>query len=382
MKITDLRASLIKHPLPGEFHPTWGTGLILTELPMTLIQLETEEGITGYGALPANSLEGVIGVNVFIRNSLIGKDLFNTEEIGKVLRNASLRMTWPWGVEMAVWDAIGKACGQPVYKFWGGYQDKIKIYASLGEVRSAEERAEDALRLKEQGFAGIKLRFRNDDPKEDLKVVEAVLKAVGDSMAIMVDANQADALPGSSAFREWDYATAIRVGRELQQMGVLWLEEPLPRFELKGLQKLSDELDIMIAGGEKNQMVHEFKMLIDNDCYDILQGDASFSEGIFQLRKIAALAEANHKLFIPHTWCNCISLYANLQLAASLPNCPWFEYPYEEPGWGHPANHILFKEPFKFENGYVHVPQSPGLGFEIDEERLKNYIVPLPEELE
>ena len=74
MKITDLRASN-KTPVTGEFHPTWGTGLVLTELPMTLIQLETEEGITGYGALPANSLEGVVGVNVFIRNSLIGKDL-------------------------------------------------------------------------------------------------------------------------------------------------------------------------------------------------------------------------------------------------------------------------------------------------------------------
>lgn len=286
MKITDLRASLIKHPLPGEFHPTWGTGLVLTELPMTLIQLETEEGITGYGALPANSLEGVVGVNVFIRNSLIGKDLFNTEEIGKVLRNASLRMTWPWGVEMAVWDAIGKACGQPVYKFWGGYQDKIKIYASLGEVRSAEERAEDALRLKEQGFAGIKLRFRNDDPKEDLKVVEAVLKAVGDSMAIMVDANQADALPGSSAFREWDYATAIRVGRELQQMGVLWLEEPLPRFELKGLQKLSDELDIMIAGGEKIKWFMSLKCLLITIVMTFFRGTPAFPKGYSSLERL------------------------------------------------------------------------------------------------
>ena len=136
-------------------------------------------------------------------------------------------------------------------------------------------------------------------------------------------------------------------------MGVLWLEEPLARFDTAGLQKLCSELDMMVAGGEKNQMMHEFKMLIDENCYDILQGDASFSEGMFQLRKIAALAEGAHKLFIPHTWCNGISLYANLQLAASLPNCPWFEYPYEEPGWGHEASHILFKNPFKFENGYV-----------------------------
>lgn len=381
MIITDVKASLVKHPLPGRFHPTWGTGLVLTDLPLTLVQVETEQGITGYGALPANSFEGVVGINVFIRKNLIGKDLFNTEEISKVLRIASLRMTWPWGVEMAVWDAIGKVCGQPVYKLWGGYQDKIKVYASLGEVRSAEERAEDARKLLDQGFAGIKLRFRNADPRQDLKVVEAVLHAVGDEMAVMVDANQADALPGSGRFCEWDYATAVKIGRELQAMGVLWLEEPLARFNTAGLQKLCDELDMPVAGGEKNQMQHEFKMLIDQNCYDILQGDASFSEGLFQLRKIAGLAEAAHKLFIPHTWCNGISLHANLQLAASLPNCPWFEYPYEEPGWGHLANQILFKEGLKIQGGYVRVPQKPGLGFEIDEEIIARYTVPQPEGL-
>ena len=345
----------------------------MEELPLTLIEITTDTGLKGYGALPASKKEGVVGVNTFIKESLIGKDVFNIEEIEKTLRNASLRMTWPWGVEMAIWDIIGKNANQPVYKLMGGFQDKIKVYASLGEVRSAEDRVKEAKQIKEEGFAGIKLRFHDNNPENDLKIAKEVVKAVGDSLEIMVDANQADALPGSKSVNQWDYFTALKVGRELEKMGIAWLEEPLPRFDIEGLQKLSNKLSIPLAGGEKNQMMAEFKELIEEDCYEIFQGDASFSAGLFELRKIASIAEAYHKKFIPHTWSNGIGLFANLQLAASLPNCPWFEYPYEKPGWDHAANDFLFKDILTIEDGYIKVPQKPGLGFEVDQKKVDKY---------
>jgi len=284
-----------------------------------------------------------------------------------------LRMTWPWGVEMTIWDIIGKNANQPVYKLMGGFQDKIKVYASLGEVRSVEDRVKEAKQIKEEGFAGIKLRFHDNNPENDLKIAKEVVKAVGDSLEIMVDANQADALPGSKSVNQWDYFTALKVGRELEKMGIAWLEEPLPRFDIEGLQKLSNKLSIPLAGGEKNQMMAEFKELIEEDCYEIFQGDASFSAGLFELRKIAGIAEAYHKKFVPHTWSNGIGLFANLQLAASLPNCPWFEYPYEKPGWDHAANDFLFNESLAIEDGYIKVPQKPGLGFEIDQKKVDRY---------
>lgn len=375
MKIVKAEARFILHPLSGEFRPTWGTGLVLEDLALTLISIEVEDGTIGYGALPCNEKEGVVGFDTFIKPALEGMDIFQTEKIARLLRNASLRMSWPWGVEMAVWDAIGKIAGLPVNKLWGGEKTKIPVYASLGENKPLEVRVNEVKKLKDLGFAAVKLRFRNDNPKEDLQCVEMVRKEMGDDFGIMVDANQADALPGSNEFFAWDYKLAYNIGKELERYNVIWLEEPLSRFDYKGLKYLNENLSLKLAGGEKNQMVNEFKQLIDDNCFDILQGDSSFSEGMFQLRKIAAYAEANYKEFIPHTWGNGLSLIANLQLAASLPNCSWFEYPYEEPGWMHEVGSFLTIGGLELKDGFVTVPQGPGLGLDIDVERVERYTV-------
>ena len=373
MNIESLETRLIEHPLSGEFHPSWGPGLVQTSLSITLVILELENGIRGYGALPTSDREGKVGIETFLQNELEGMDVFSAEKINKKLRTASLRMTWPWGVELAVWDAIGKTLEKPVYKLWGGYQDKIKVYASLGEVKDPEIRSRDARELLEKGFSGIKLRFGNDNWEKDIEVARKVHDTIGEEMDIMVDANQADILPGAEGEKTWDYYDALEVGRALEELGVSWLEEPLPRFAMSDLQMLNNKLELPLAGGEKNQMMHEFKQLIEEGCYDIIQGDAAFSEGLFQLRKIAGFAEMHHKKFVPHTWCNCITLFGNLQLAASLPNCPWFEFPWEDPGWTEEINSFLFKENLKIEDGYINVPKKPGLGFEIDTNLLQKF---------
>jgi len=106
----------------------------------------------------------------------------------------------------------------------------------------------------------------------------------------------------------------------------------LPRFNIGDLKSLK-KLKIPVAGGENNQMKQELKQLIEENCYDTLQGDAIFSDRLFQLRKISDFAEIHHTKIIPHTWSNCISLYDNLQLGAYLPNCDWFEFPFENLGW-------------------------------------------------
>jgi len=374
VKITAVEATLLKVPLDGPLRPTWNPGVVHQHTYLTLLQIHTDAGITGVGAGPATGFEGVVGVHHFLAGSLIGKDPFATERHIKLIRSASVRIGWTWMVEMALWDIIGKAAGLPVYKLWGGYADRVKAYASLAETRAPEKAVEDAWRLYEEGFRAIKLRFREPDVRQEIRVVEAIRSALGDRIDLMVDANQAEVMPGSGDYFVWDYFIAMDVARALKDLGVLWLEEPLPRYDLDNLARLTERSPLPIAGGELNRGLHEFKLLIERGCYHILQGDAAFSEGMFQLRKAAAIAEAFGRQFIPHTWSNGIGLRANLQVIASLPNAGWLEFPYDPPAWTVQARDRMLLDPLTIDpDGYVTVPQKPGLGFELDPDAVKRY---------
>src|SRR5205823_2665512 len=125
-------------------------------------------------------------------------------------------------------------------------------------------------------------------PRDDLRVVEAVRKALGGRITILVDVNQAGLAPGFEGHRQWSFRTAVEVALELERLDVGWLEEPLLRNDFEGLRRLRDRLGTLrLAGGENNHGMHEFQLLIDRGCYDILQPDAVLSEGVYQLRKVA-----------------------------------------------------------------------------------------------
>jgi len=159
---------------------------------------------------------------------------------------------------------------------------------------------------------------------------------------------------------------------------VLWLEEPLPRDDYDGLARMRDRLDrIKIAGGEDNHGLHEFKLLIDRGCFDILQPDTLLSEGIFQLRKVAAMAEAAHLELVPHTWGNGMGLLANLHLAAASPNCPWLEFPHDPPsGFTAASRDQMLRETLSIDaDGKLAVPDRPGFGFILDEERIAYHTI-------
>src|SRR3989440_7764667 len=198
---------------------------------------------------------------------------------------------------------------------WGQFASRIPAYCATGEAGSSEQRVEACRRILAEGLKAVKLRFHSDDHRDDIKVVEAIRKELGDRIAIMVDATQAGLAPGFEGHRQWSFRTAVEVALELERLGVVWLEEPLPRHDYDGLRRLRDRLGtILLACGENNHGVHEFKMLTDRECYDVLQPDAVLSEGVYQMRKIAALAEAADLLIAPHTWTHRIRLLANLQL--------------------------------------------------------------------
>ncbi len=377
MKITDVRAKLLVFPLPALFMPAWARGRPMRELTMVLVEVDTDEGITGLGAAHAGA-EAVVAVERFVRPYLLGQDPMAVEVLTAILRDAEILGPPVYFMEIPLWDIIGKRAGLPVYRMWGGYQPAVPAYCATGEVRSPEQRVEDAWRIAGEGFRALKLRFHSDDPRDDLAVVRAIRAALGERLEIIVDANQAGVEPGLPGHRTWGYPLAYRIARELEDLGVLWLEEPMPRHDYDGLARLRSHLHrMMLAGGEDNHGLHEFKLLLDRGCYDILQPDALLSEGIFQLRKVAALAEASYRLMLPHTWGNGMGLLANLHLAASVPNCPWLEFPHDPPsGFTAQARDCMLAEPLWIDaEGRVPVPERPGFGFVLDDEAIAFHTV-------
>ncbi len=377
MKIERITCRVVDLPLEREFHPAWARGRNQPNLLMVLIEVDTDEGIKGVGAAHAG-VEAAITIERFVAPYFIGQDPTLVERLVPVLRDTEILGAPVYCMEMPLWDIVGKLAGLPVARLWGGYSDRVTAYCATAEVRSPEQRVEDVRRIIGDGFKAVKFRFHRPDPREDLKVVEAVRAAVGDAIEIMVDANQAGVEPGHGGHRTWGFPTALAIARELERMRVRWLEEPLPRHDYDGLRRLRDRLDTLaIAGGEDNHGLHEFKLLIDRGCYDILQPDALLSEGVGQMRKIAALAEVGGLEVAPHTWGNGIGLMANLHLSAAIPNCPFLEFPHDPPsGWTAAARDQMLAEPLVIDaEGAVRVPDRPGFGLVLDEERIARHTV-------
>jgi L-alanine-DL-glutamate epimerase-like enolase superfamily enzyme len=377
MKIERITCRVVDLPLERDFHPAWARGRNQPNLLMVLIEVETDAGITGIGAAHAG-LEAAITIERFVAPYFIGQDPTYIERLMPVLRDTEILGAPVYCMEMPLWDIVGKIAGLPVTRLWGGYSDRVTAYCATAEVRSPERRVEDVKRILSEGYRAVKFRFHQPDPREDLKVVEAVRAAVGDKIDIMVDANQAGVEPGHGGHEAWGFPMALTIARELERMNVRWLEEPLPRHDYDGLRRLRDKLGTLpIAGGEDNHGLHEFKLLIDRQCYDILQPDALLSEGVGQMRKIAALAELAGLEVAPHTWGNGIGLMANLHLSAAIPNCPFLEFPHDPPsGWTAAARDQMLGEPLTIDSdGCVRVPDRPGFGLVLDEERIARYTV-------
>jgi L-alanine-DL-glutamate epimerase-like enolase superfamily enzyme len=377
MKIAEVDAFLCHHPLDGTFRPTWIPGYPQTQNSCIIVVLRTDEGIEGYCAGVAFSDE-VKGVVSLLRPFLLGRDPFQIEDAVKLLRSASFLGYRGWFVEIALWDILGKATGQPIYRLLGGGPESIPAYASTGELHAPEQRAEEVLALKEMGFKAVKLRVRAADWRDDVALVETVREAVGDDLEIMVDANQGWPIHGFGEYPQWTLKRAMEEAQAFEDLNVRWLEEPLHKNDYDGYAALRASTSVPIAGGEFNSDLHEFRDLITGGCLDVVQPDATLSTGILNGKKVAGMAEAFNLQFSPHTWTNGLGLVANLQLMASVPDCSYCEFPYEPPAWVPQARDFMLTEPIEIDgNGDIAVPQKPGLGIELDMERVKSCGEPL-----
>lgn len=301
MKIADVEIiRLAGPPFREPLRPAWTPGGVRTSWDATLVRVSTDEGLIGWGTIwprDASLIES------WVRPQLLGKDPFLLEQHARAFRNAG----GAWGLEIALWDLIGQATGQPLYRLWGGHKDRVPAYASCVEVRSGERRAEDARARRAEGWRAMKPRLHDWTMAQDLAQVAAVRRALGDDFMILTDANQAQQ-PGAPQPDEgpvWSYERAVQTARELERLGVFWLEEPLDRYDFDGLRRLCAAVEILIAGGENNRGLHEFRSLIEQDVYDIIQPEILVGETLSSLRKVAGLAELHHKLVAPHHGGGC-----------------------------------------------------------------------------
>jgi L-alanine-DL-glutamate epimerase-like enolase superfamily enzyme len=370
VKITGVRVQLCHFPLPEMFSPSWLPGFPQMTNGCAIYRLQTDEGIEGVtaGPLIADEAKGLVNL---LRLVLTGRDPTQVEDIFKLLRSATRALGLrAWHIEPACWDLIGKAAGLPVWRLLGGARQRIRAYASTGELREPKRRVDDALELRDQGFTALKLRIRFATIEEDLAVVRAVREAVP-SMEIMVDANQGWRVHGFAEYPEWDLARAVRTARALEELDITWLEEPLDQFDYQGYADLRGRTTVPLAAGEMLSDLHGFRDLVERRAVDILQPDAVLTGGILMARKVSAMAEAAGMGFAPHTWTNGIGLRINMQVMGSVPNAVWCEYPIDPPGWTVEARDAMLAEPTRIDpDGHVTLPEAPGLGIELDEERI------------
>jgi L-alanine-DL-glutamate epimerase-like enolase superfamily enzyme len=249
-------------------------------------------------------------------------------------------------------------------------------YASCVELRSGAQRSEDAAARRAEGWRAIKLRLHDWTIQADLSQVEGVRQAMGDDFVILVDANQAQQ-PGTRQVEEgpvWDYDRALQTARELERLGVFWLEEPLDRYDFKGLKRLCAAVDMNISGGENNRGLHELRWLIEQNVYDIIQPEAMVAETMSGLRKICALAELHRKLVAPHHGGGGLGLAAHLHLACAIPNSSYFEMLHEPPGMSADDFQWYLAEPLRVDaDGNIVAPSGPGLGVEPDPDKLAHF---------
>ncbi|MFZ0545899.1 MAG: mandelate racemase/muconate lactonizing enzyme family protein, partial [Candidatus Promineifilaceae bacterium] len=271
-----------------------------------------------------------------------------------------------WPLEVALWDLMGQISGQPLWKLLGGRRQQVALYASTGERLGAAERAESAVRLRDQGFPALKIRFHAANPRDDLAVVQAVRQAVGAEMAILVDANQGWQMPWDSS-AVWDFKTAVWMADALAELDVYWLEEPLHRHDYRGLAELRKRSKNRIAGGEGNREFAELREYLRYGSLDVYQADVVWSTGILRGRQLAAEVQAAGAIYSPHTWGDGLVLLANLQLCAAVSQAPFIEFPFDPPAWTPERRDFILPSPLIPDGpGIITLPDKPGLGVTID----------------
>lgn len=357
MKIADVRVVVVElPPLSHAIHSSIST---TSERSLSILQVVTDEGFVG-----ATMAGGYKELAVtYLKDVVVGEDPFYPERIWQKMFNGWRRpiakgeiISAMSGVDVALWDIIGQALGQPLYKVLGAYRDAVPAYAAGGyyqDGKGLDDLADEMRRYVAMGYRAVKMKVGGAPWREDVERVRAVREAVGDEVDLMVDANGA-----------WDAPTALRFGRAIARYEPYWFEEPTRPTDLRGSAQVAAALDVPVALGENEFTRYGFRDVIAAQAADILQPNPGLCGGVSEWRKIAALASAYHLPVAPHS-----GEYVTMHLVACTENALTVET-YPEVGWMHEI-----ALPFEFRHGFIHLPERPGLGIEWDREKLRHYQV-------
>ena len=230
------------------------------------------------------------------------------------------------------------------------------------------------LAAREAGFRAVKIRIDRGDVAAGLAAVRAAREAAGDQVEIIVDLNQGWRMPGDIS-PALDVAAVTALASELHDLGVLWLEEPLPAGDTAGMRMLREQTGIRVAGGEMARTPAELLDAIGAGALDVVQPDAVLAVGMLRARTVAEYALLRHRWFTPHTWTNGLGLLANLHVVAGVGGGPYLEFPLDPPGWTVDRRDFFLAEPVSAStpSGCLSVPDRPGLGAVIDEDAVRRW---------
>ncbi len=369
MKIREIRAVGLRGATP---EGGWSEEIQSDQCVHTLIAVLTDEGVTGFGSVFTN--DGLVKSALAVLEPFYkGENALEPERVSEKLhqntfwlgRGGSLTHTIS-GIDIALWDILGKATGQPVGRLLGGrYRERVRPYASILMDEPARL-VEHLLQVKAQGFRAFKMGwgpFGRQNDKVDEAIVRAARDAIGEDCWLMVDAG------GSDAYWRGNYKWALRTAYMLKEYAVTWFEEALKPDALEDYIALRREAPVPIAGGEVLTRRQSFQPWLQGGAFDIVQPDVTKVGGISEERRIGWLAEENGVKFIPHGWNTAVGLAADLQLASAFANTDFVEYL-----TGSPYIDDIVAVPWQLDaDGLLAIPDKPGLGLELDLDKIKKY---------
>lgn len=341
---------------------------------LVLVTVTTDEGVTGYGeAISRRGGEMVVAaVESLLAPVLAKQDPQDIQGLWVTMMDQLRRWGHAGGVvveaisgvDSALWDVVGKATGQPIWRLLlGAGREHVPVYASSVYIDSIQTMVDEACEQVENGFSAIKIKIGRSEAdggvRADIESMEAIRQAVGEEVDLMADANGA-----------YDAATAIRVARALEPVDLLWLEEPVPPDDLDGYRRVHSMTTTPLAGGESVFGVFGFRPFIADSLIDYVQPDLGRCGGITAAMQIYALCYAYNLRFAPHTgFSGGVSQLGAIHVAAAVPELFRLEYMFID----NPMRELFVGGYPRVENGTLPVPQGPGLGLDVDLDRVASF---------
>lgn len=387
MKIAKIETYILRVSLGKERF--YSSQCVFPERNSFLVRIETDDGFVGWGEGgqygPAEPVESCI--KHVLSPLLMGQDARERNKLWNVLY-AHIRDFGPKGsyiealsaIDIALWDITGQSVGLPIYMLLGGaFRTKVHAYATgcyyrgedyLDYQKNLKALQEEAADYKAAGFHLIKIKIGLLPMEQDLERVRKIREAIGPEVKLLVDCNHA-----------YNGFNAVRVGKELEQLGVVFMEEPVVPEDYEGYQMVRQKLNLAIAGGEAEYTRYGFERFINQGCVDIVQPDIGVCGGFSEWQNILALAHTKHVMAIPHVWGSGIAVAAALQAIAGIPSLPHTANPVplqNEPVIEYdknrnPLRDDLLNESLVFQDGNLYVPDKPGLGVTVNMDKLAQF---------